>query len=256
MPRKVLIHYHLFKNAGTSVDAILRRNFGAGWISKEFRPPRLINHQDAIRELILDHPNVTAISSHTLTLPQPTIDGVEIFPILFVRHPLDRLKSAYEFERKQQATTVGSKFAKELDFAGYLQARLAIPRDYSCRNFQAHRLAMAIPQAEATEAERALLAAARLPFVGLVEAFEASALRLQERLRPMLPAFESFDIKLNVTAALPAALEERLRRIREELGEECFASTMAANQADMSLYEAVVADYARESTSAEGLQPA
>jgi len=28
--RGVIIHYHLFKNAGTSVDAILRRNFGEG----------------------------------------------------------------------------------------------------------------------------------------------------------------------------------------------------------------------------------
>ena len=35
-----------------------------------------------------------AISSHTLMMPAPRIAGVEILPIIFLRHPLDRLKSA------------------------------------------------------------------------------------------------------------------------------------------------------------------
>ncbi len=78
--RKVLVHYHLFKNAGTSVDAILRRNFGARWINTEFPPPGQANHQEAIRRLILDNPTLAAVSSHTLMPPAPEIDGVEIFP--------------------------------------------------------------------------------------------------------------------------------------------------------------------------------
>jgi hypothetical protein len=234
--RKVLIHYHLFKNAGTSVDAILHRNFGDRWIKEEFPPPRLVNHQEAIHRVILDNPDMVAVSSHTLALPAPEIDGVEIFPILFVRHPLDRLKSAYEFERKQEGANFGARLARENNFAGYIRGRLAVPRDRSCRNFHVQRLAMAVPVQEGTERERALMALDRLPFVGLVDAFAASAEVLQERVRWMFPDFQSFESWENSGRPRERALEERLDAIRRELGEECFALVMEVNKDDVALY--------------------
>jgi hypothetical protein len=241
--RKLLIHYHLFKNAGTSVDAILRRNFGDRWINTEFPPRSQVDHQEAIRLFLRDNPHLAAMSSHTLMLPVPRIDGIEIFPIVFVRHPLDRLKSAYEFERKQDAMTVGTQIAKELDFAGYIRARLAIAGDRACRDFQVFRLAMAVPATEGSEQDRALAAVDRLPFVGLVEAFTASAELLQQLVRPMFPEFQSFDVRANVTPARRDNLAERLDDIREELDEACFAMVMSANEADMALYERVTALY-------------
>ncbi|TMK06653.1 MAG: hypothetical protein E6G72_16545, partial [Alphaproteobacteria bacterium] len=100
--RPIIIHYHFFKNAGTSVDAILQRNFGAGWTSREY-PPR--STPNAAREFLTANPQIAALSSHTLPLPPPDIPDAEILPILFIRHPLDRLKSAYLFERNQRADT-------------------------------------------------------------------------------------------------------------------------------------------------------
>ena len=70
--RGVIIHYHLFKNAGTSVDAILRRNFGEGWASREY-PPR--SDGEAAREFLASNPHIAALSSHTLLLPPPEIPG-------------------------------------------------------------------------------------------------------------------------------------------------------------------------------------
>jgi hypothetical protein len=77
----------------------------------------------------------------------------------------------------------------------------------------------------------------------LVEAFRASAERLQQLLQPMFPEFQSFDVRANVTLARRDSLEERLEEIRQELGEECFAMVMVANQADMALYERVCSSY-------------
>lgn len=243
--RRLLLHYHLFKNAGTSVDAILRRNFGDRWINTEFPPRGQVNHQEAIRTLILDNPRLEAISSHTLMLPVPRIDKIEILPILFVRHPLDRMRSAHEFERRQDMTTVGSRMARELDFASYIRARLAMPGDRACRDFQVHRLAMAVPVTEGSELQRALAAVERLPFVGLVEAFKASAERLQRLVQPMFPAFQSFDVWENSTKARNHTLEERVDSIRKELGEESFALIMEANQNDMALYERMQDEYSK-----------
>ena len=84
--RPIIIHYHLFKNAGTSVDAILQRNFGARWTSREY-PPR--STPDAARSFLAANPHIAALSSHTLPLPPPDIPDAEILPILFIRHPLE-----------------------------------------------------------------------------------------------------------------------------------------------------------------------
>src|SRR5689334_21902410 len=90
--RGVIIHYHLFKNAGTSIDAVLRRHFGEGWASHEY-PPR--SGGEAAREFLVANRHIAALSSHTLLLPPPEIPDVEIIPVIFIRHPLDRMKSAY-----------------------------------------------------------------------------------------------------------------------------------------------------------------
>nr|WP_029249710.1 hypothetical protein [Microbulbifer agarilyticus] len=31
--RKLILHYHLFKNAGSSIDEILKRSFGDSWLA-------------------------------------------------------------------------------------------------------------------------------------------------------------------------------------------------------------------------------
>ena len=65
----------------------------------------------------------------------------------------------------------------------------------------------------------------------------------------MLPKFRSFAVRANVTAARRDNLNERLEDIRRELGEECFALVMAANEADVELYEKIRQGYARAAES-------
>jgi SAM-dependent methyltransferase len=230
----------LFKNAGTSVDAILRQNFGAAWTSREY-PPR--STPDAAREFLLANPHITALSSHTLPLPPPAIPDAVILPILFIRHPLDRLKSAYLFEREQQAETEGSRLARQHDFAGYLRARLAIPGDRSCRNFHAYRLAMAEPADSGSESERALRAFERLPFIGSVEAFGQSLAALEGMVKPWFADFHVFHARENVSRA-PSSIEERVAQLEAELGAETFEIVVAANADDLELYRRALARYA------------
>ena len=235
--RGVIIHYHLFKNAGTSVDAILRRNFGEHWASQEY-PPR--SGGEAAREFLVANPHVAALSSHTLLLPPPEIPDAEIIPVIFIRHPLDRLKSAYLFEREQRADTVGVRLARENDFPGYLRARMAIPGDRSCRNFQAHRLAMAEPANGDTELARALRAFGRLPFIGSVEAFDSSLAELECVVTPWFPEFRVFQARENVSRP-PRPIEERIAALKAELGDELFETVSAANADDLELYDRALA---------------
>lgn len=247
--RTVVLHYHLFKNAGTSVDAMLRQNFAEGWAQQEFpvtggRAVRRSN-APAVAGYIEANPHLRAISSHTALLPVPAVEGVDVFPVIFIRHPIDRLASAYRFERRQKADTFGARLARETDFAGYVRALLDRPGNGVARDFQVMRLAYGSPGAAGSDLDRALLTMDRLPFIGLVEAFEKSLAELERLLAPIHPGFRAVAYTKNVSRDAEGSLAGRLDAIETELGPELHARLMEANAADLQLFEMVADRYKR-----------
>jgi hypothetical protein len=242
--RTLILHYHLFKNAGTSVDEMLQRNFGAQWVTQEFHVPRRDN-ASAVRGFLVANPQLAAISSHTALLPPPHVHDANIFPIVFIRHPIDRLRSAYEFERMQNAGTLGSQLAKEHDFAGYLRELLKNRHHRQVRNFQTFRLSHCESPSKGSELERAFRAMDALPFVGLVEAFQLSLDRLETQIRTLLPAFRAAASYENVRAKRGATLEERLALTRMALGDDFYGELCAANREDLALHERVSSRFRR-----------
>jgi hypothetical protein len=240
--RPVILHYHLFKNAGTSVDELLRQNFGSRWVAQEFAANRRENAA-AVTAFIRSNPHLQAISSHTALLPVPRIEGVEIFPIIFIRHPIDRLRSAYEFERRQNANTTGARLAKTHDFAGYLRELLRNPRHRQVRNFQTFRLSHAETSRKNSELERAMAAIQSFPSVGLVERFEESLRVLEDRLRPLIPGFRVQSVHRNAALARQPATADRLAGVAALLGSELYAEVCAANADDLAIYDQVSARF-------------
>jgi hypothetical protein len=239
----LVLHYHLFKNAGTSVDEILVRNFGPLWATEEFPPCGVRSNVAAVEAYLGGWPDLVALSSHTALLPVPDLGGRKVIPVLFIRHPIDRLKSAYEFERRQEADTFGSRLAKESDFAGYLRGLLASPGNRQARNFQAHRLAFNEPPEAGSEEERAMTTLKTLSFVGLVEAFEKSVIRMSRLLTPYFPQFESATVRKNITRRKTGSIEERQFEIRSEIGTGLYDELSAANNLDLKIFSSIRNDY-------------
>lgn len=249
--RVILLHYHLFKNAGTSVDAMLAANFGERWVEQEFpQPPRATN-VEWVREHILANPHLAALSSHTALMPVPQIDGVEIFPIVFVRHPLLRIRSAYIFERKQQVDTGGSRLARAADFAGYLRALLAKRPPNQARNFQTARLAWFDPDESRPARARARDAIRSLPFVGLVEDYNRSISRLAALLKPRIPDFKPLVVRKNVTSEQGRSIGEQLAAIRDDIGPELYEELTSANADDLATHTEIAHRYARRAREEE-----
>ena len=234
--RTILFHYHLFKNAGTSVDALLKMNFPDRWVTREFPRAPDINRSQVV-EWIKDHPDAVCFSSHTAHLPPPEIPGIRVIPLIFVRDPLDRIASAYSFERKQPGDRPGAALARNTTLAGYIEARLASPEDRQCRDFQTARFARMIPAAGGTELERALEAARILPFVGVVEDFPGSMRRLRRLLRKEgLGEFFIRPMARNVSRSPGRTLEERLEDIASQIGPDLFRRLQDANARDQELH--------------------
>jgi len=241
MTRTVLLHYHLFKNAGTSLDVVLKRNFGDAWITREFERRPRPEHRQELTQWILDNPQATAFSSHTMEALPPNTPSLRIIPLVFVRQPLDRIASAYNFERKQNIERLGPVIASNTSLAGYVRIRMALPNDKACRNFQTHRLAILAkgPGKDLSVLERASSAVQSLPFIGIVESFDESMERLTKLLRPTFPQFKPHSVQANVSARPEPGLglAQKLAKLQQELGPQVYAQLEAANAQDLALYQ-------------------
>ncbi len=205
MARTIILHYHLFKNAGTSVDAILKKNFGSRWVTREFEGNPDQRAAD-LRDWIVQNPAAVAFSSHTMRCPVPQIEGVNIVSIMFLRDPIQRLRSAYSFERVQKINNIGANLASTHSFEGYVRARLEMNGDRQCRNFQTAWFAGLVP-GQAPELDRAAQGLKAVSVVGLVEEFDLSLERLSAILKPAFPSFTWDSVRANVSKPEPKAPE-------------------------------------------------
>lgn len=215
--RTVILHYHLFKNAGTSVDQILKKNFPDGWATREFSG-RGGSNTTQVRQWIKDTPHAVAFSSHTMVGPLSELDAMNIIPLVLLRDPIERIVSAYQFERQQRAQTKGAVLAKAHDLDGYVKARLAMKGDHQCQDFQTMRLATMVP-GDGPILGRAMQACAAIQgsgVLGLVSQFDAAMMTLQGKIKKLYPDFQPLQVRANrgsnTTAKLSADLLQLLIR--------------------------------------------
>tara|TARA_R110001606_G_scaffold86179_1_gene195026 strand:+ start:1848 stop:2588 length:741 start_codon:yes stop_codon:yes gene_type:complete len=236
--RTVILHYHLFKNAGTSMDATLNRNFPDDlWVTREF-PSDPKSNAEQLKQWIIDEPQAICFSSHTAFLPPPEIENVTIIPVIFMRHPIDRIISAYSFERNQRADNFGSTLARNTTLSGYIETRLSMPNDHQCRNFHVEKFSRMFgkgdnPTQRLVNAKKAIEA---LPFVGDVGDFDNSIKRLEALLKDNGLEVDLTAERKNVSRQ-PKTIDEKLKSLHESMGDELYNKLMAANKEDLELYE-------------------
>lgn len=231
--RNVIVHYHIFKNAGMSVDAILSSAVQGetvnieGWGGRVLRPAQ-------VGEEILASPRAVLFSSHTAVFPVPAVFGVSIFPVVFVRDPIDRVRSMFDFERRQPnpPPATGS-------LAEYIRYRLdeSYPLRSDIANHHTRRFSIGLGHEDPPRLSAALAFMDTLPFIGVVEEFDAS---MDILLRELGKRFYLNPPKMVVENATPArlgTLGERIEAMRQEIGGELFYRLLEANEDDLKLYD-------------------
>ena len=237
---KIIVgHYHLFKNAGTSVDTILENSFSSYWKTVEFKKKYGKSNSPLVKEWLLNNLGISAFSSHTALFPIPVIDGVFIIPIVFLRHPIDRIWSVYKFERKHKRILNSSiKLAKKYDFAGYLNHQLNRQDNRSFRNFQTYRFSFLNIKQNSTELEKALSGFNSLPLVGIVDHFDLSMKLFKDIIIKYFPSFQVKPTHKNITSHQNLSLEEKLDLIKSSLDSTTYERLLASNEEDLKLYNA------------------
>jgi hypothetical protein len=238
--RAVVVHYHFFKTAGTSFSRTLQTNFGSSYApieaGGETPNPTGKLLPDELRDYLLKHPEVKAISSHTLELPPPMLESAIVLPVTFVRHPIDRVRSVYEFERHQKQDTPGSIKARTMTISEFIEWRLGVARnggDRSFMNFQTYRLSKG--SSEGSELDRALRMVEGRLIVGVVERYDRSLERIGKAISQWFPNVALETHHDNRTAA--TSFDARMDMLRDDLGPALFGELEEANVDDMRLWQ-------------------
>lgn len=245
MMRTVLVHYHVFKNAGTTIDGILENTFGRGWRPFEGAGSASKLSENDLLSFLRKNEDVKAVSSHHLIFSVPQDGSLRIFPILFIRHPIDRVRSIYEFERKQGIlngpVSKGAEHAARLSFSDYLNWRLDGSVNGVVHNCQSAYVLGSSRYARhemgRSDYDRAVEIMSRLPFVGIVERFDDSLLNLVKLLRGLSIHLVADYCAKNVNETREEDMLKRLDRTRLELGDAVWARLLDRNKWDMALYE-------------------
>lgn len=255
--RHVVLHYHIFKNAGSTLHAALQRAFGTHACGRleGAQPLRTLTAQ-ALLDHVLANPQLRALSSHQARLPVPTSDQVTFHPLLLLRHPLDRVGSVYAFERRQphDSVSIGAPVARESDLAGYVRWRLLPDNGSVIRNFQTVHLSANFQDMRTAVATQRDLAVAlqhlqQLPCIGVVERAAQSLQLMQTRLLPSFGALDLVPDAHNVSPDRDASLDARLVAIERALGPQLHARLIEHNQLDLELYAAATRKFERDVTA-------
>jgi hypothetical protein len=235
----LLIHSHIFKNAGTSLDRLLAECFGSSWTS--FDPSLPVYELDAkgLQKFLATRQAVRAVSSH---LPLALLAMPNAVRMVMLRHPIDRARSVFQFLRRD--TTQEDHAAARRSFGEYVTWALDTPgKGVAVRNYQTFHLSSAplrrdnilldCTRDDLAEAEAVL---AELPAFGLVRRFAASCRLFETRYGAVVPDLRLYEVRENASSEEAGSESDAVAAARQELGETIFTRLCNANQFDLALY--------------------
>jgi len=263
--RNVILHYHIFKNAGSSIDRLLQDHFGTAWQTLEGETPTDVLSSSRVGKYLEAHPEIEALSSHLARPPVP--DGVCTFPIVFLRNPIDRAASVYSHEHRIKPNVKSAEIANVRDFRGYVRWCFDEHEGRReggnvIRNYQVIHLSSAsfrTPQLNTAEAEECDLREAvafleAIPFFGIVEEFGVSLALLQRLALPYWPSFRVVDTKENSSPDRSQPFQLRMQVAERDLGADMWDRFATENRLDFELYTRAVGMFQKRAAQ-YGLSP-
>lgn len=238
--RDLIIHHHMFKNAGTSIDSVAEAHAEVQVI--KFEPPgQILKTEHAVED---SGERLPWLTSHAY-ISRDFLPPKSSLRIAVLRHPIDRLGSVYRFERRQGLAGAGklsAKMASNYTFPNWTRWHLGRSRTGVIQNFQVSFLVgkkkrTPINQNDLSVAKE--IADSQIS-MGLFDFLTVSGKRWSRQIESEFGLKMDFDsmAKENWTTEDPC-LESRLDSIREQLGEDIFSEVSNSNILDLDLYNYV-----------------
>jgi len=237
----LLIHYHIFKNAGTSFERGLTKALKWKRVLRLDTPSHdgFISTAD-IADAVRKNPGIKVVTSHQAVPPPARIPGREVVSSILIRDPIARVRSIYAFERVQQEVHPGTVKAKELDFRAYVEWRLETSPRMFC-NFQVHFCSRDrvddFRMPDQLDLERAICALDKIDIVGTVERYDEWLDLARSVLGEYFKGIELSSMRENVSAERCASQETIYQDLVRDLGQTTARYLLDQNELDMTLYQ-------------------
>ena len=240
--RVIIAHGHIFKNAGTTFDWSLERNFASGFLDHRDDQAMLELGAQHLLALAEERSDLQAVSSHFLCRPLPQTEDIRFEPVCFLRHPLERIDSAYAFEKQQDADTPGTRAAKSMDFRAYvdwhMRAEVARTiRDYQTRNIAGRHETEGQCEVNFRTLKEAMDNLWQVRCVGVVDRYDESMVAFEHVLKDFFPTIDLAYIRQNTGTgeSTRLSLSERVDTVVRNLG-DLWHQVLANNSFDLALY--------------------
>jgi len=246
--RFLILHYHIFKNAGTTVENLLQKSFPHSFARFEGDGRDAQLSAAELLAFVREHPALQAISSHHLRYPRPSAPGFVFFDLLFLRDPIDRLSSIYTFFQQDALSDDPlNQLAHESDLRGFF-VELLDKHPHIANNPQVNMLAgdgaytRPPGPADLARATETMLDAALL---GVVDCFHESLVAGQYFWHPAFPNLDIATVPANVTCASGSTLAGRRAEIEKACGPQLYRELAGLNEFDLELVQRARAEVAR-----------
>jgi len=236
--RPVLLHYHILKNGGSSIIEILRHSY-RGMFSEfdlpdrdaEIKPPDLIAFLEG-------NPEVNSISSHQIYYPLPQASGFLFFDICFLRDPIDRIRSIYDYFRGKP---IDDDPMRQLAYAhtlGDFVRGLVEEMPWTVNDVQVNLLANGMVHDQPRgigDLEVAMRRMMDTSFLGVVDRYNESLVAGQHGLSALFPGLNCVQAPVNDSAAPGLTFEQRQHQFRESCDAGVYAELLRLNAMDFEL---------------------
>jgi hypothetical protein len=229
--RFVLLHYHFFKNAGSTIEEILAHSFFENYARLDTEHFDGVVTQEDLISFLSRHPGMKAVSSHQFSYPVPQVPGYIFFDLCFLRDPLDRIRSMYDYFREKPVPgEPASDLASEQSMGGFI-AGLVEHHAYRVSNVQVNMLANGIVNDPPADADlvRAIQVMMKTSFLGVVDYFQESLIAGQYFLRPVFPNLALAQEPANVSSA------SRMETFQTACDPDVYAELVRLNALDSEL---------------------
>lgn len=236
--RFVLVHYHIFKNAGTTIEYILRRTLGRRCVAIHGPDQSGVLSPSEVGEYLAKNPDVVAITSHHIRYPKPILANSVVFDICFLRDPLPRFYSYYRYLRQVTPNDGMTELAAKLEASKFFE--LLIDEHPNVVNnpqlvFVANAGEYTRPP-DPTDLARAAEIVRTMAVPGVIDIFDRSLIAAEYFLRPAFPELPLHYITLNaaenqVEGKCPPTIGE----FRAKLGVKVVTKLRELNRLDEKL---------------------
>ena len=197
----------------------------------EIKPPDLISFLER-------NPHVNAFSSHQIFYPLPQVAGFLFYDICFLRDPIDRIRSIYDYFHGRPADGDPIRELARDHTLGEFVRRLVEEMPWTINDVQVNLLANGLVHDQPRGIGDLEIATRRMldtSFLGVVDRYDESLVAGQHGLSAAFPELNCVQAPVNDSAAPGLTFEERQEYFKKSCDADVYAELLRLNEMDFEL---------------------